>query len=76
METDVALKGQDPNSVRATSPLSTRQGEGGIQPGSEAYFKLARELCDECGALLICDEVQVGMGRSGKVSSPLLGSPW
>jgi len=43
------------------------QGEGGIKPGDPAFFKAARELCDATGALLICDEVQVGMGRSGKM---------
>lgn len=47
--------------------LEALQGEGGIQPGTEEYFKVAREICDETGALLMCDEVQVGMGRSGKM---------
>mmetsp|Transcript_20591 Transcript_20591/g.50561 ORF Transcript_20591/g.50561 Transcript_20591/m.50561 type:complete len:455 (+) Transcript_20591:1400-2764(+) len=41
------------------------QGEGGIIPGDKEFFKRARELCDEHGALLICDEVQAGMGRTG-----------
>jgi len=41
------------------------QGEGGIVPGSREFFATARQLCDETGALLMCDEVQVGMGRSG-----------
>ena len=45
--------------------LEALQGEGGIVPGTKEYFQTARDLCDECGALLICDEVQVGMGRSG-----------
>ncbi len=45
--------------------LEALQGEGGIITGDPDYFKLARMLCDECGALLMCDEVQVGMGRSG-----------
>eukprot|EP00613_Pedinella_sp_CCMP2098_P042776 CAMPEP_0171793338 /NCGR_PEP_ID=MMETSP0991-20121206/67498_1 /TAXON_ID=483369 /ORGANISM="non described non described, Strain CCMP2098" /LENGTH=706 /DNA_ID=CAMNT_0012403585 /DNA_START=803 /DNA_END=2926 /DNA_ORIENTATION=- len=43
------------------------QGEGGIKPGSEEFFRTARDLCDETGALLMCDEVQVGMGRTGKL---------
>lgn len=47
--------------------LEALQGEGGIRPGDSAYFAAVRELCDETGALLICDEVQVGMGRSGKM---------
>jgi len=47
--------------------LEPLQGEGGIVPGSREFFELARRLCDEHGALLICDEVQVGMGRSGSL---------
>ena len=43
------------------------QGEGGIRPGTLEYFAECRKLADEHGALLICDEVQVGMGRSGKL---------
>eukprot|EP00567_Pseudictyota_dubia_P014387 CAMPEP_0197444722 /NCGR_PEP_ID=MMETSP1175-20131217/10137_1 /TAXON_ID=1003142 /ORGANISM="Triceratium dubium, Strain CCMP147" /LENGTH=469 /DNA_ID=CAMNT_0042975561 /DNA_START=79 /DNA_END=1488 /DNA_ORIENTATION=+ len=41
------------------------QGEGGIIPGDPAFFAAARKLCDDTGALLLCDEVQVGMGRTG-----------
>lgn len=41
------------------------QGEGGIIPGDPAFFARARQLCDESGALLVCDEVQAGMGRTG-----------
>ncbi len=43
------------------------QGEGGVRPGDRAYFQRLREICDETGVLLIFDEVQVGMGRSGKL---------
>ncbi|KAL7437463.1 hypothetical protein ACHAXM_005917 [Skeletonema potamos] len=43
------------------------QGEGGIRPGTVEFFAAARKLCDDNGALLICDEVQVGMGRSGSL---------
>jgi len=45
--------------------LEPLQGEGGIIPGDPEFFALARKLCDDSGALLMCDEVQVGMGRSG-----------
>jgi acetylornithine aminotransferase len=45
--------------------MEALQGEGGIVPGTKEFFQTARQLCDDCGALLICDEVQVGMGRSG-----------
>ena len=45
--------------------LEALQGEGGVCPGDLAYFRRARQLCDEKGILLILDEVQVGMGRTG-----------
>jgi len=41
-------------------------GEGGVQILDPSYLELARKLCDEFGALLIFDEVQCGMGRTGK----------
>lgn len=43
------------------------QGEGGIRPMPEADLKALREACDRTGALLILDEVQCGMGRTGKL---------
>jgi acetylornithine/N-succinyldiaminopimelate aminotransferase len=46
--------------------LEALQGEGGVRPGDLAYFQRIREICDEKGILLIADEVQVGMGRTGK----------
>jgi acetylornithine aminotransferase/acetylornithine/N-succinyldiaminopimelate aminotransferase len=46
--------------------IETIQGEGGINPVSQAFLQTARELCDSTGALLICDEIQSGMGRTGK----------
>jgi len=45
--------------------LEPLQGEGGIIPGTKEFFAAARQLCDDSGALLMLDEVQVGMGRSG-----------
>lgn len=47
--------------------LEAVQGEGGVHVADEAYLKRARELCDERGALLIIDEVQTGMGRTGRM---------
>lgn len=43
------------------------QGEGGVVPASLEYLKELRALCDQTGALLIFDEVQCGMGRTGKL---------
>lgn len=47
--------------------LEALQGEGGVRPGEKEYFQQIRQICDETGILLIMDEVQVGMGRSGKL---------
>lgn len=41
------------------------QGEGGVIPGDPAFLKALRERCDETGALLVFDEVQSGVGRTG-----------
>jgi acetylornithine/N-succinyldiaminopimelate aminotransferase len=45
--------------------LEALQGEGGVCPGNKEYFQRVRQICDEKGILLILDEVQVGMGRTG-----------
>ena len=54
------------NGQVAAIMLEPLQGEGGVNPGQVEYFHQVRKLCDEKGILLILDEVQVGMGRSGK----------
>lgn len=41
------------------------QGEGGIHPAGKEFLSGLRKLCDEAGALLVFDEVQVGLGRTG-----------
>ena len=46
--------------------METVQGEGGIRPATEEFLKEVRAICDERGILLILDEIQCGMGRSGK----------
>lgn len=46
--------------------LEPLQGEGGVNPGDPAFFQRLRQLCDERSILLILDEVQVGVGRSGR----------
>ncbi|WP_155834482.1 aspartate aminotransferase family protein [Butyrivibrio sp. FC2001] len=45
--------------------METVQGEGGIYPASEEFLKSVRALCDEKDILLILDEIQCGMGRTG-----------
>jgi acetylornithine/N-succinyldiaminopimelate aminotransferase len=46
--------------------LETIQGEGGIRPVSLEFLRLARELTQKSGALLVLDEIQCGLGRTGK----------
>ncbi|MCB4428351.1 aspartate aminotransferase family protein [Synechococcus sp. MU1643] len=43
------------------------QGEGGVNPGDRVFFSRLREICTKNNILLILDEVQVGMGRSGRL---------
>ncbi|HTZ42705.1 MAG TPA: acetylornithine transaminase [Jatrophihabitans sp.] len=45
--------------------LEPTQGEGGIVPAPDGYLAAARQLCTEAGALLVLDEVQSGIGRTG-----------
>ncbi|WP_341528567.1 aspartate aminotransferase family protein [Nostoc sp. UHCC 0302] len=65
---EVAISELDEGDYRVAAILiEPLQGEGGVRPGDIAYFKKLRQICDETGILLIFDEVQVGMGRSGKL---------
>ena len=48
-------------------------GEGGIIPVTPEYFQAIRRLCDKYGALMIADEIQTGMGRTGAL---LASPPW
>ena len=45
--------------------METVQGEGGLRPANEEFLKQVRDLCDERDILLILDEIQCGMGRTG-----------
>jgi acetylornithine/N-succinyldiaminopimelate aminotransferase len=42
------------------------QGEGGVNPAPEGFLRALRELCDTTGTLLVADEVQTGIGRTGR----------
>ncbi len=47
--------------------LETIQGEGGIYPATEEFIKGIRRICDDNNIIMICDEIQCGMGRTGKL---------
>ena len=59
------LKRQFDGSVCAIC-LETIQGEGGINPLSREFLQSARDLTEKSGALLLLDEIQSGLGRTGK----------
>jgi acetylornithine/N-succinyldiaminopimelate aminotransferase len=59
------LKRQFDGSVCAVC-METIQGEGGINPVTQEFLQLARDLTQKSGALLILDEIQSGLGRTGK----------
>ncbi len=58
------LAGTNPNIVAVF--LEVIQGEGGINPATVDYLRAVRQLCDDKGWLLMLDEVQCGIGRTGK----------
>ncbi len=60
-----ALEGALDPSVAAVL-LEPVQGEGGVNPAEAAYFQGVRRLCDERGLLFMVDEVQTGLGRTGR----------
>jgi len=61
-----ALK-QKVGSSTAAVMLEPVQGEGGVRCPSPAYLQAVRKLCDDTGTLLVFDEIQTGMGRTGKL---------
>jgi predicted acetylornithine/succinylornithine family transaminase len=69
-----AVPPDDPDALRAAVTEHTAgviveavQGEGGIHPLESGLLEAARTACDEHGALLICDEIQCGLGRTGEL---------
>lgn len=54
------------NETTAAVVVEIVQGEGGVYPGSAEYFNSLREVCTARGALLIVDEIQTGVGRTGR----------
>lgn len=46
--------------------LESVQGEGGVVPADDAYLRAVRQICDERGILLVLDEIQTGLGRTGR----------
>jgi acetylornithine/N-succinyldiaminopimelate aminotransferase len=62
---DAVKKAVGPNT--AAILIEPLQGEGGVRAPTHAFVRALRELCDENGILLIFDEVQTGMGRTGSL---------
>lgn len=63
---DVAALKEVLGPATAAVLLEPIQGEGGIHPCTPEYLQAVRRLCDETGTLLILDEVQTGVGRTGR----------
>jgi acetylornithine/N-succinyldiaminopimelate aminotransferase len=55
------------NEKTAAVIIETIQGESGVHPVNDDFLRAVREACDRAGALLILDEVQCGLGRTGKI---------
>jgi LysW-gamma-L-lysine/LysW-L-ornithine aminotransferase len=62
---DLEQAAQVINEKTAAVVVEVVQGEGGVYPADVAYLQGLRQLCDEHGALLILDEIQTGLGRTG-----------
>jgi len=64
---DLRAKFNDPQSEPVCGIcIEAVQGEGGVRPVGREFFAAARELCDSTGALLLADEIQSGLGRTGE----------
>ncbi len=66
---DIDALDQAVNHRTAAVMMETTQGEGGVVPLSAGFLQKTRELCDRRGALMMVDDVQAGMGRTGHLFS-------
>jgi acetylornithine/N-succinyldiaminopimelate aminotransferase len=64
-DTDAAISAVDEKTCGIM--LELIQGEGGVNEGTVEYVQALRQICDERGILLIVDEIQTGLGRTGKL---------
>ena len=64
MDVEALESAIDPSVVAVL--LEPIQGEGGVNPATPGYFQDVRRLCDERGLLLMVDEIQTGLGRTGR----------
>lgn len=64
---DIKVAEESIHSKTAAVLLEPVQGEGGVIPADQEYLKALREICTKKGALLIFDEIQCGIGRTGKM---------
>jgi diaminobutyrate-2-oxoglutarate transaminase len=62
---DAALQGRDVHGRPGALIIETVQGEGGVRPFPDDYLAALRRLCTEHGVILVADEVQIGVGRTG-----------
>jgi predicted acetylornithine/succinylornithine family transaminase len=62
---DAAVNAISPNTCAVF--VEPMQGEGGVIPASQEFMQALRDQCDRAGALLVLDEVQCGLGRTGKL---------
>lgn len=63
---DIAALKRDLTTDTAALFLECVQGEGGVRPATQEYLETARKLCEDLDILLIFDEVQTGIGRTGE----------
>lgn len=66
---DIEALADTVNDRTAAVMVETTQGEGGVVPLAIPYLQAARQLCDRRGVLMIVDDVQAGMGRTGHLFS-------